>query len=77
MRVLIGSDQIWRVLTGDVSLCEDNKSVIAMIVKLGGNIQVRATCATSYPAAKLVMVYVSKAQEIKLDGRIYMVLLRN
>ncbi|XP_037528988.1 uncharacterized protein LOC119406321 [Rhipicephalus sanguineus] len=65
--VLIGSDQMWRVLTGEVLRCEDNDSLIAMNSKLGWTFQGRTTFLTSQCATTRMMVCALKTQVVESD----------
>ncbi|XP_037506439.1 uncharacterized protein LOC119382671 [Rhipicephalus sanguineus] len=65
--VLIGSDQMWKILTGEVSRCEGNESLIALNSKFGWTFQGSTSHLMSQTTATRMMVCVLKVQATDSD----------
>lgn len=64
--VLIGSDQMWTVLTGEVSRFEENESLIGMNSKFGWTFQGTTTALATSRTSRM-MVYVLRTHVVESD----------
>ncbi|KAH6941383.1 hypothetical protein HPB50_017884 [Hyalomma asiaticum] len=69
--VLIGSDQMWKVLAGEVSRCEGNELLTAMNSKLGWTFQGSTTHSAPQLTASRMMVRVLKVQVAESDESLH------